>query len=265
MSNYLRQATLNEIFKLLKHKTTYVYIIFVLMAIISSSFGIKFIEGTNNANNGYSFIIFSLQTLSTTILPFILLMFATNTISSEKASGTIRNILASGCSKNQFILSKLISSFVFLLILLIIAAIAAVIIGSMSFGFGNLGEDGLVSITPFQFWSLFITAYAILAIVLFAGISFGIMVSTITQTTISAIVVAISSYMVLEGIKTSLRIENFIYSSYIEFPLDRIGNMVEGFPTTWAPRIYTCLIVSTLWIIITSAVSLIALKKTEFK
>jgi len=238
MINYLKQATLNEIFKLLKHKTTYVYLLFVLIAIISSSFGIKFIEGANNTNNGYSFIVFSLQTLSTTILPFILLMFATNTISSEKASGTIRNILASGCSKNQFLLSKLISSFVFLFVLLVIAAVAAIIIGSLSFGFGNLSEDGLVSISSFQFWSLFIIAYAILAVVLFAGISFGIMISTITQTTISAIVIAISSYMILEGIKTSLHIENFIYSSYIEFPLDRISNMVEGFPTTWAPKIY---------------------------
>ncbi len=265
MINHLKQATLNEIFKMIKHKTTYVYIVFVLVAVIASSFGIKFIEGTNNANNGYSFIVFSLQTLSTTILPFILLMFATNTISSEKASGTIRNILVSGCSKNQFILSKLISSFVFLLLLMIIAAIAAIIIGSMLFGFGTLSEDGLVIVTQHQFWSLFLISYVTLAIVLFAGISFGIMISTITQTTISAIAIAIGSYIMLEGIKTKLHIENFIYSSYIEFPLDRISNMVEGFPITWAPKVYYCFIISVLWIFITSVISLIAMKNSEFK
>ena len=265
MINYFRQATLNEIFKLVKNKTTYIYIAIVLSLIVASSFGMRFIDSSSRSSNGYSFIIFSLQTLSTTVLPFILLMFSANTVSSEKTSGTIRNLLVSGCSKNQFILSKLVSSFVFQAMLMIISAVTAIVLGLILFGYGNISEDGLIIITQYQFWSQFLISYVILSIVLFTTVSFGIMVSTITQTTISAIVTAIGSYIVLESIKTKLHIDNFIYSSYIEFPLDRISNMVEGFRGAWAPKVYYCLTVSLLWILVTSAISFIMIKKSEFK
>ena len=118
MINQLRQAILNETSKLIKNRTSYIYLAIILVLIIASSFGIKLIENTSGANNGYSFVLFSLQAVSTTILPFLLLMFSANIISSEKSSGTIRNILVSGCSKSHFILSKLISSFLFQLALM---------------------------------------------------------------------------------------------------------------------------------------------------
>ena len=265
MINQLRQAILNETSKLIKNRTSYIYLAIILVLIIASSFGIKLIENTSGANNGYSFVLFSLQAVSTTILPFLLLMFSANIISSEKSSGTIRNILVSGCSKSHFILSKLISSFLFQLALMGLSALIAITIGYLLFGFGKISEDGLIIMSQYQFWLQFLISYTCLAIVLFAAISFGIMISTIAQTTISAVVMAIGSYIVLESIKAKLHIESYIYSSYIEFPLGNLSNLVEGFRVSWMPKIYHCLTVSTLWILITSTLSFIIIKKSEFK
>jgi len=265
MCSQIKEMITSELFKLLKNKVNYIYIVVTLVAIIASSFGMKLIENTDNLNTGYSFILFSLQTLFTTIIPIMLLLFAASTISSEKNPRTIRNILATGCSKNQFVISKVIASLIFLLVIMATAAIAAIFIGYIAFGFGNISEDGFVIMTHYQFWAKFLISYAILTISLFAVISFGIMISTIAQNNISAITTVIGTYIVLEGIKTKVHIENFVFSSYIEFPLNLVSELTEGLHASWTPKLYYYLIISALWIIISLSTSFLVIKKLEFK
>ena len=236
-----------------------------LATIIATVLSVKFIESTNNTNMGYFSIVFSLQTFSTTIMPIMLLLFAANTISSEKTNSTIRNILVSGCSKSQFIISKIIVSLMFQLILMVIVAITAIFISYILFGFGNIAEDGFVIMTQYQFWTQFIISYALLIIVFFTTILFGILISTIAQNNISSITIAISSYIVLEIIKIKLKIGGFIYSSYIEFPLNNLSELMEGFHASWTPKLYYYLSVNIFWIFIFLFITLLAIKKQEFK
>lgn len=265
MHSYIKEATFNEIVKLIKNKTNYIYIIVILSAVIASFLGARVIGDSDNSFTGYSYILFSLQTLSTTMLPFMLLLFASNMISSEKTSGTIRNILASGCTKAQFLISKILVSFIFQLALMVIALLSTVIISFMLFGFGNLTEDGFMIMSQYQFWAQFFTAYVLLAIVLFAVISFGLMISTIVQNNVSAITTAIGVYILLEGIKTKLHIENFVYTSYIDFPLRIISERTEGFPLSWTPTLYYYLLVSMLWIFLSIFISFLVIRRLEFK
>ncbi|PIW68058.1 MAG: hypothetical protein COW10_04100, partial [Candidatus Omnitrophica bacterium CG12_big_fil_rev_8_21_14_0_65_42_8] len=100
MSNYFKELTINELYKLFKNKINYIYIAIIFCAILTSFFGIKMLDSTNSARSGYSYMLFSLQTISTTIMPLLLLLFSANMITSEKIFGTIRNILVVGCSKS---------------------------------------------------------------------------------------------------------------------------------------------------------------------
>lgn len=236
-----------------------------LVTIIVLVLSVRFIESTNNTNMGYFSIVFSLQTFSTTIMPIMLLLFAANTVSSEKTNSTIRNILVSGCSKSQFIISKIIVSLMFQLILMVIVAITAIFISYILFGFGNIAEDGFVIMAQHQFWTQFVISYALLIIVFFTTILFGILISTIAQNNISSITIAISSYIVLEIIKIKLKIVAFIYSSYIEFPLNNLSELMEGFHTSWTPKLYYYLSVNIFWIFIFLFIALLAIKKQEFK
>ena len=77
--------------------------------------------------------------------------------------------------------------------------------------------------------------------------------------------VAIGTYILLEGIKTRLHIENIIYSSYIDFPLSILSGRVEGFHLSWIPNLYYCLLVSMLWIFLSMFVSFLVIRKLEFK
>jgi len=236
-----------------------------LVTIIATALSVRFIESTNNTNMGYFSIVFSLQTFSTTIMPIMLLLFAANTISSEKTNGTIRNILVSGCSKSQFIISKIIISLMFQLTLMVIAAIAAIFISYILFGFGDIAEDGFVIMTQYQFWLQFVISYVLLIIVFFTTILFGILISTIAQNNISAITIAVSGYIVFEIIKIKLKIGSFIYSSYIEFPLNNLSELIEGFHASWTPKLYYYLSVNIFWIFIFLFITLFAIKKQEFK
>jgi len=265
MKSHLKELISIEFLKLLKNKINYVYLIIILITVLASSFGIKLIENQDNTPTGYSYILLSLQTVSTTIMPVMLLLFAASTITTEKTSGTVRNILVTGCSKKEFLSSKIIASFVFQLILMATAAILAILIGYTLFGFGNISEDGFIIMTQNQFWIQFLFSYFLLALILFAVISFGIMVSTLMQNNVTAITTAIGTYIVLESIKTKLHIGNLLYSSYIEFPLNTLNELTEGFRTSWTPQLYYYLIISIAWISFPLFIAFLVIKKLEFK
>lgn len=265
MSNGFRASLINEIIKLAKNKINYLYVIVVGGIIIASACGMEIVGISNNPNGGYLHLLFSLQTLASMVLPILLLLFASNIVSSEVSIGTIRNILVSNSSRKHFLISKIITSFVFQIILMVIATIIAIVIGYFFFGFGDLIEDGFKIMSWQQFWIQFIFAYILLAIVLFAAVSFGILASVIAMNNIAAVTLAMGSYILIEAVKAKLHIENFIYSTYIEFPLGILGESAEGFSISWTPKVYQCLVVSISWIVLSLLISYLVIRKREFK
>lgn len=265
MKNYLNETIKIEFYKILKNKVNFIYIFIIVAFGVASLFGMQLFEKTNNANSGYTFLLFYLQTLSNTILPIMLLLFASSTISSEVTFGTIRNILVSGCSKTQFLISKIFASLIFQLILMFVAAILAIIFSYLFFGLGNITEDSFMIISKSQFWVNFFIAYILLIISLFAATSFGIFISTLIRNTVSSVTVAIGTYILIEGIKTKLHIENFVYSTYIEWPLNTISELSEGFYASWVPKIFSYLLVSFSWIILSLILSALIIKKRDYK
>lgn len=263
--NHLKAQIANEFVKLIRNKINYIYFSVILIIIIASYFGIKLIENSNSPTTGYSYVLLSLQTFTSTVMPLMLLLFSASIVSSEKSTGTIRNILATGCSKSRFLISKIIVSLFFQLMLMAIAAIISILVAYITFGFGAIREEGFLIMNQQQFWIQFLVAYGILSIALFAVTAFGIMISTIVHNVISAITLAISSYIVMEGVKVKLHIENLIFSTYIEFPLNIVSEFVEGFYPSWTPKLYWYFLVSCTWIIISLTISFLTLKKLEFK
>jgi len=223
------------------------------------------LDSTNSARSGYSYMLFSLQTISTTIMPLLLLLFSANMITSEKIFGTIRNILVVGCSKSQFLFSKVITCLIFQIFIMVMAMLTTIVIAYFNFGFGNISEDGIIILSCHQFWFQFIFAYSLLALVLFAVTTFGIMLSTFCRNSASAITSAIGIYIMLESVKSKLHIENLIYSSYIEYPLNVVSELVEGFHAAWGPKLLYLIFISTLWIFFSLSASFIIIKKLEFK
>jgi hypothetical protein len=146
-----------------------------------------------------------------------------------------------------------------------IAVIIGVILGYLFFGFGNISEDGFSIMSKSQFWINFLITYMLLAIGLFAVTSFGILISTLIRNTISSVTIAIATYVLLEGIKTKLHIENFIYSTYIEWPLNIISELTEGFYVSWAPKIFNFLTISLSWTILSLLLSALIIKNRDYK
>lgn len=261
----LNEYVLNEVIKLIRNKINSIYIAIIGIAIIASAFGVEIIEDANNANTGYSYFLFSLQTLSSIILPFLLLLFASSSISSEVSSKTIRNILVLNASRVKFFISKITVCLLFQLIIVTIACLLAFLIGYSFFGFGNIIDEGIVITSQQHFWIQFLISYCLLNIVLLAITSFGIFASTIISNNIGAIIMSIGSYILIEAIKTKLHIENFLYSTYLEFPLGMLSDRVEGFTVSWKPYLANLLTIPILWIFLFLFTSFLVFRKREFK
>lgn len=265
MKSHIRQALTIEIIKLIKNKTIYLYIGAISIFLFALSFITQVIDSSTSITNGYFFMTFSLQTLSTTIFPFILIIYSANTVASEKIHGTIRNILVSGISRMDFFIAKLLAAFVFVIILLTISVVIVSVVGSVGFGFNTISEDGFTIMSQSQFWVEFLLSIGVLTLILFAIVSFGILISSVAHSPIAAVIITLCSYVVLETIKSKLHVEKFVCFSYLDFPLGRLGNLIEGFRTTWIPIIYYCAIVSFLWIAVSSILSIVVIRKLEFK
>lgn len=263
MNSKLTASILVEIIKLVKNKINYIYILFAIIAVLSSVVGMEILDG--HSNRGYSYLLLSLQLLATSILPILLLIFASTIISTEISSKTVRNILVSNPSRNHFLVSKITASLIFQLTLMTIAAITGIIFGHLLFGFGDIVEDGFLIMKQHRFWITFIMSYGLLFLSLLPAISLGIFISIISKNIISSIVISIGSYILLEAIKVKLHIENYIYSTYIGFPLSTLEELVEGFTSSWTPKLYNFLIVDFPWISVPIILSFLVINRQEYK
>ena len=265
MKNQLKQSLIIEIIKVSKDKLNYIYLIVLMGTLLASTIGIDLMGGTKSSTAGYKYLIFSLQSLSVTLLPIILLAFSCNTISSEITNGTIRNILVATHSKTNFLISKVIISLLFQLLLMFVTGISAILIGHFLCGFGDIAEDGVLLMSKYSFWITFFKSYFLLFLVLSISTFLGTAIALILPQNLNALAFSILLYFALETIKTPLHIENYVFSSYIDVPLNLLSEQIEGFQTNWQQKINPLMIVSTAWISLCLIISFLILKRREFR
>ncbi len=204
----MKQLLQIELFKIFRRPRTYIsfgivtaitFVIQLAMLTDGKSYMSFALQGVNeqfdihgNMINGYFITYIILQTLLIQI-PLLVALVAGDTLAGEANLGTLRLILTKPISRNQLVLAKFGSSFIYTVLLVIWLAIVALGVSLLLFGRGdmvNIKSDTFILIlqddvlwrygAAFCFAMLAMTTIASLSILLsvFADNSIGPIIST---------------------------------------------------------------------------------------
>ncbi len=204
----MKQLLQIELFKIFRRPRTYIsfgivtaitFVIQLAMLTDGKSYMSFALQGVNeqfdihgNMINGYFITYIILQTLLIQI-PLLVALVAGDTLAGEATLGTLRLLLTKPISRNQLILAKFMSSFIYTVLLVIWLAIVALGLSVLIFGRGdmvNIKSDTFILIlqndvlwryaAAFCFAMLAMTTIASLSILLsvFADNSIGPIIST---------------------------------------------------------------------------------------
>lgn len=247
-------------------KLTYFSAAFVVGIILLWSIGAEYFFPQNGqAGAGYSFVLISTQTALSFLGTILVLIFSSLQITSEYSAGTLQMVLVSPVKRVHFFVSKLLTSWIFSIMLLAVMTGTALLVSGLSFGYGDYTEGGIILFKKNRIFMEMARCYGLVLIPLLAYSSLGLLISTLGKNTGTSIGISVGSVLFLDLVRERLGLSPYLFQSYIETPFELVQNITEGFSVVWTPEIYKILGVSLVWILFCAAFGLIIFKRKNYK
>ncbi|RSK28593.1 hypothetical protein EJF36_17920 [Bacillus sp. HMF5848] len=205
----MKQLIKNELYKQLVSKKLY---IFIAVIVGFNFFGIleDLLGHVDFVMNGPNLPVYMLSTIVNYVLPFFIIFVATEMISHEYSSGTLKLSLLAPVKRSSLLVAKLSSLAILILSLLIFSYVMSVGIGTLYWGWSDtvLFEDPNLTAAPVEYSllpGLFrgLLAYVVSVFPLMAFASFVIWLSF--QFTSSGLSVGVSTAsLILMGVFTQI-------------------------------------------------------------
>lgn len=219
MGRTFRAALLNELTKFTRQKFTWVGLAVV---VVLAFFWVRFmmmVPGSGEELNGYLVVIQGTMGMVTLVIPLFAVIFASVVVASETAGGTYRNILGRPIRRSTFLTVKILFACAYALLLLVCYIVAAVVFSLGRYSFGPIVDAGEVVYSRWQMIGISLLALVLTLAPLFAIVTYGIFVSTIAKSLISAVGIGVGLLFALEPLKYVIRIEFDAGERYVEWNL----------------------------------------------
>jgi ABC-type transport system involved in multi-copper enzyme maturation permease subunit len=116
------------------------------------------------------------------------LIFTFNCISGEKERGTLRQMISNSIPRSQILLSKIAGNYITLLIPFVVSLLIALIV---------LDASPDISILSSHVWPVFLIIVLVTLLFILAMVTLGICLSTLTRSSITAIVMLLLAWVIL--------------------------------------------------------------------
>jgi ABC-2 type transport system permease protein len=147
--------------------------------------------------NGLLLPLYALVTIGVFLLPMAAAMVGANTIAGEAEAGTIKTVLVRPVRRGSLLSSKWAVSVLYLAVALIVVFVVAIISGLIAFGIHPIVTP-IISFTASHLLWLTFLAYVLQLVSMTAVLSFAIMFSTMTNSSLTAAVGSLVIVLVVE-------------------------------------------------------------------
>jgi ABC-2 type transport system permease protein len=168
-------------------------------------------------------------------IPFLITLVAGDVVAGEGASGTFRITMIRPISRNKILLAKLVSTYLYTLLLIVFFAIMSLGLGSLWLGVGDLivMHKGILILPPETAWFRFALSFILASGVMLVVASLCFMFSSMVNNGIGPIIGAMSLIIIGLAIATIPLdifelIRPYIFTSYFD-----IWNKVFFEPIPW--------------------------------
>lgn len=214
---------------------------------------------------GYSFVLISTQTTLNFLGVILVLIFSSLQVTSESSAGTLQMVLVCPVKRTHFYVSKLLTGWVFSVLLLAVMTGTALFVSGLSFGYGDFTEGGIILFRKSRIFIDMAFCYGLVLVPLLAYCSFGLLVSVLAKNTGTSIGISVGGVLFLDLARERLGLSPYLFQSYIEKPFELVQSITEGFAVVWKPEIYRILGISLIWALCCAAIGLLVFKRKDYK
>ena len=202
-----------ELTKAVRLPFIYIAPVLVVLAVIATPLAYPV---ARDQMSDYGFAAYAVQ-MSLNILGFLMvLLYCSNLIASETASGTIRGVLLRPIYRWEFFIAKALMWLSFATLLSVFAGPAA---WCMVFLLGDLAGvyyGGEMIYTDGQMRLAYVQALALGLLPLYAGVAYALLISVSAKNTTTAVGTAVGLWIFTDTVKYPLNVAPYLFSSYME-------------------------------------------------
>jgi ABC-2 type transport system permease protein len=209
--------------------------------------------------SGLATPVLMLLFLSVFMLPLIAALVAGDIVAAEDGNGTLKTILTRSVDRGQVFVAKTLAAFAYAAIAVLLSAVVATAAGVASWGFHSVVTFSGTVVSAPEGLLLVSASNAVYLIPLFAVVSIGLLLSTVTHNSAAAVVGTIGFTIVLfivaqipgvEAIKPYLLTEQY----------ENWHGLLRT-PTDWAPILHSLWVCALYCLLSLSAAYLVFLRR----
>jgi ABC-2 type transport system permease protein len=185
----------------------------------------------------FSYFVSSVILSSTLTTPIFATVFAALTVASETSRGTLRTVLVRPITRGQFLVAKMLSAVVYLILLFCANALVAAIIAQRYPLKSTF--DPLVELPPLTSQVALCFLGCLLSLLpQLATVAFAFMVSVLAGSGGTAVGIALGLLLTLTAAKQFISIagyelSQFVFSTYYDLPMKIADAKIAGMYETW--------------------------------
>jgi hypothetical protein len=214
-------------------------------------------SGAGNTANAWARAALSMQLVFTDIGLIFVLVFAAMLLAEETRSGTIRAALAAPLYRWEFYLAKAATGVLYMILMSFVCLVLSVLLARLHYRFGAIAD----SLGPIYSQRLalgnFVFAWVLSWVPLTAVVCYGLFLSTVIRSSGAAVAVSIGTLYVIDFTKHLVGLDPYIFTRYIGYPWQIVGEMAQGVDYRWQPEVWKMLGLCGVYAVVTFALGLI--------
>ncbi len=197
--------------------------------------------GSANMANAWGYVAFSMQLVFADIGLIFVLVFATMLMVDETRSGTIRAALAAPLYRWEFYLAKAAAGLLYMIAMSGVCLILSVLLARVHYGFGAVADSLGEIYSQRTVLANFLFAWVLSWVPLAAIVFYGLLLSTMIRSSGAAVAVSIGTLYVIDFTKHLVGLDPYIFTRYITYPWQILGQIAQGVGYQWRPEIWKML------------------------
>lgn len=242
-----------ELIKAIRLRQTYVGPALLFLMVILSPLAHPLRQDTMG---DYAFIAY-VTPLALNFLGYVLLLtYVGGLIATEMDRGTLRMVLLRPIHRCEIYLAKLLLGCSYSLLLTLVVGLSS---WGMVMTFGDLygvQVGGVLRYTSDEMLWAYLGGALLVLLPQWAGVSLGLLFSSLTRSTGTAVSLSVGTWIALDLIKYPLGIDHLVFSTYLESPWHVFISQCDGLDGRWFPMAGYAVVTSAVVALGTTALGL---------
>jgi len=246
----------NELAKAVRRKLPYFGFLAVGLVCVVTYFVAGQLS-SSAAANGWGYVSFSMQLVSTDIGPIFIVVFAAMLLAEETGTGTIRAALAAPVHRWELYLAKAIVGMMYMIAISTAGVLFSIAFAKIHYHFGPVGDSLGVVYSRSHALKQFLFGIALSWIPLTGLVMYALLISTMIRTAGAAVAVGISTLFLIDFTKYLVGLDPYIFTRDINYAWLTLQQLAQAMDFQWRPQVWRMVTLSTLSALITFMCGLI--------